>query len=202
VSLEKLSETIYTWFRYSAKLGYDLNGHYLAGDEEGTLLVDPPEMSEDELDEIGSLGEPQLIVITNHSHWRATAAHLDRWPVQVLAHEVDAPRLAHVDRTLVGGERLPGGWQVVHVPGKTRGEIALYNPAYAGTLLVGDTLIGEPPGNVSLLPDAKLEDKNRLMESLHKIGALDFDTLLVGDGRSIFGGADRIVRAFVEGLAA
>ena len=199
MGLEKLSEKVYTWFRYSATLGYDLNGYCLVSDE-ASLLVDPPELTVDEVDEIECLGEPELILITNRTHWRDTSAHLERWGAQVAAHEVEAPRLPHADRTLAEGERLPGGWRVVFVPGKSVGEIALHSSEGGGVLLVGDTLIGEPPGGVRLLPDAKLEDKVQLMQSLRKIAQLEFETLLVGDGNSIFGGADRIVRKFVQGL--
>ena len=202
MSLEKLSEKTYTWFRYSATLGYDLNGYYLCS-EEGRVLVDPPDLTDDELDEVESLGEPQLILITNHTHWRGAAEHVERWPVEVLAHEIDARRLPRVDRTVADGERLPGGERVLHVPGKTRGEIALRFDDEAGrVLLVGDVLIGEPPGQLRLVPDPKIEDRESLMQSLKKIASLKFDTLLVGDGTSIFRGADKIVRAFVGGLPA
>ena len=199
MSLEKLSEKVYTWFRYSATLGYDLNGHVLVGDE-GLLLVDPPELSYDEVDEVESLGDPQLVVITNRTHWRDTSAHLERWPLQVVAHEVEGPRLPRVDRLVVDGERLPDGWDVLFVPGKTVGEIALYSPDEGGTILVGDTVIGEPPGSVGLVPEAKIEDKDQLMHSLRKIASLRFERLLVGDGQSILGAADRVVRAFVKAL--
>jgi glyoxylase-like metal-dependent hydrolase (beta-lactamase superfamily II) len=103
-----------------------------------------------------------------------------------------------VDRTLADGERLPGGWRVLFVPGKTRGEIALYCPADGGILLVGDTLIGEPAGHVRLLPDEKIEDKAALLLSLRRIGELEVETLLVGDGRSILSAAGPLVRDLVE----
>lgn len=201
MGLEKLSERVYTWFRYSGTLGYDLNGHVLVGDE-GTLLVDPPELTYDEVDEMESLGEPRFVLITNRTHWRDTAAHLERWPMQVIAHEVEGPRLPRVDRTVTDGDVVPDGWRVVFLPGKTVGEIALHSSADGGTLLVGDTLIGEPPGSVRILPDDKIEDRGRLMESLRRIAGMRFDILLVGDGSSILGGADRVVREFVRSLPA
>jgi glyoxylase-like metal-dependent hydrolase (beta-lactamase superfamily II) len=201
LSLEKLSEKVYTWCRYSEGLGYDLNGYYLSS-EEGNLLVDPPGLTDDEADEIESLGEPQLLVITNHTHWRQAPVLLERWDVPVAAHEVEAPRLPRVDRTLTDGERLPGGWRVLFVPGKTRGEIALHTEEQGGILLLGDTLIGEPPGRVRLLPDEKLEDRAALLASLSRISGLEFETLLVGDGQSVLSGADAVVREFVQRVSA
>jgi glyoxylase-like metal-dependent hydrolase (beta-lactamase superfamily II) len=198
MSLEKLSEKVYTWFRYSDRLDYTLNGYYL-GSEEGNVLVDPPELTDDEVDEIESLGPPELLLITNYTHWRAASTHLERWPVPVAAHEVEVPRLPRVDRTLSDGEPLPGGWRVVFLPGKSRGEVALHTPEEGGILLVGDILIGEPPGSMRLLRDEKIEDKQALMKSLRRLAELEFDTLLVGDGQSILHGAGGLVREFVEG---
>jgi glyoxylase-like metal-dependent hydrolase (beta-lactamase superfamily II) len=197
MGLEKLSEKVYTWCRYSLTLGYNLNGYYLDS-EEGDLLVDPPELTFDELDEVETIGAPQSVLITNHTHWRATSQHLERWPVPVLMHALDGGRVPRVDRTVTEGERLPGGWRIVHVPGKTLGEVALHHPGDGGVLLVGDTLIGDPPGAVRLVPDQKLESKDRLMESLRKIAALEFDTLLVGDGHSILHAASDTVRRFIR----
>lgn len=165
------------------------------------MLVDPPELSFDEIDELEAVGEPSAVLITNRTHWRATAEHLGRWPLRVLAHEVEAPRLPRAEATLREGDPVCGGWRVVFVPGKTIGEIALHHPSDGGTLLVGDTLIGEPPGGVRLLPNAKLEDPAQLLDSLRRIAGLSFERLLVGDGNSILHGADRIVRAFVRDLA-
>lgn len=199
MGLAKLNEKVYTWFRYSATLRYDLNGHYLDS-EEGNVLVDPPELTFDEIDEIDTLGPPDLILITNRTHWRDTDAHLERWAAPVVAHEVEAPRLPRSDRTLTDGDRLPGGWQVIFVPGKTVGEMALYCPEGEGVLLVGDTIIGDPPGQLRILPDEKVEDKAKLMESLRRLADLRFETLLVGDGHSVFGGADRLVRDLVSSL--
>jgi glyoxylase-like metal-dependent hydrolase (beta-lactamase superfamily II) len=200
MGLEKLSEKVYTWFRYSERLGYELNGHYL-GSEEGNLIVDPPDLTEDEADEIESLGAPQLLLISNHTHWRSAPALLERWDVPVAAHAAEGPRLPRVDRTLADGDLLPGGWRVLFVPGKTRGEIALHH-AGEGILLVGDTVIGEPPGGVRVLADEKIEDREALQESLRKLAELRFDALLVGDGQSILHGAGRILRELVDSLAA
>jgi glyoxylase-like metal-dependent hydrolase (beta-lactamase superfamily II) len=197
VSLEKLSEKVYTWSRYSDRLGYDLNGYYLSSDA-GNLLVDPPGLTDDEADEIESLGEPQLLVITNYTHWRQTPDLLARWDVPVAAHEIEAARLPRVDRILEDGESLPGGWRVVFVPGKSRGEIALHHRAQGGILLVGDTLIGEPAGSVRLLADEKIEDKAALFESLRRLAELEVETLLVGDGQSILSAAGPLVRRFIE----
>ena len=61
-------------------------------------------------------------------------------------------------------------------------------------VIVGDSLIGDPPGRLRLLPSDRIQDRGLLLASLTVLGALRFHTLLVGDGEPIIGGADDRVR--------
>ncbi len=81
---------------------------------------------------------------------------------------------------------------VVGVPGKSPGEIALHDPARK-LLVVGDVVIGNPPGRLSLLPERVMDDPARLRSSVRSLLALDFDALMVGDGVPIReGGRERL----------
>jgi hypothetical protein len=46
-------------------------------------------------------------------------------------------------------------------------------------------VVGDPPGRCKLLPEKVVDDPPRLRESVRGLLALDFDTLLVGDGELI-----------------
>jgi glyoxylase-like metal-dependent hydrolase (beta-lactamase superfamily II) len=82
--------------------------------------------------------------------------------------------------------------QVVGVPGKSPGEVALFWEERK-LLIVGDALIGNPPGRCGLLPEKVMDNPVQLKESITKLLALDFDTLLMGDGVSILAhGKDRL----------
>lgn len=70
---------------------------------------------------------------------------------------------------------------VVSVPGKSPGEIAFHWPERR-LLIVGDAVIGNPPGRCGLLREAVMDDPPRLRGSVRGLLDLDFDTLLVGDG--------------------
>jgi glyoxylase-like metal-dependent hydrolase (beta-lactamase superfamily II) len=60
-------------------------------------------------------------------------------------------------------------------------------------LIVGDAVIGNPPGRYGLLPEKVIDDPLQLKQSLQAMLALDFDTLLMGDGSSIVShGKDRL----------
>ena len=65
-------------------------------------------------------------------------------------------------------------------------------------LIVGDAIIGNPPGQCGLLPDRVMDDPARLRTSVRALSELDFDTLLVGDGEPILGDAEARVRELVE----
>jgi hypothetical protein len=52
-----------------------------------------------------------------------------------------------------------------------------------------------------LLPDRVIDDSPRLQASVKQLLALDFDTLLVGDGESILHGAQERLRELVATFA-
>ena len=97
--------------------------------------------------------------------------------------------------------RLVGPFRIVGVPGKSPGEVAFHDPARK-LLVVGDAVIGNPPGRLSLLPERVMDDPARLRASLRRLLDLDFDAVLVGDGVSIREGGRERLRDLVTGSAA
>jgi glyoxylase-like metal-dependent hydrolase (beta-lactamase superfamily II) len=96
-----------------------------------------------------------------------------------------------IDAELELGERV-GPFTVVGVPGKSPGEIALHDAARR-MLVVGDAVIGNPPGQLSMLNERVIDDPGRLRASLRSLLELDFDTLVLGDGVAIrVGGRERL----------
>jgi glyoxylase-like metal-dependent hydrolase (beta-lactamase superfamily II) len=85
---------------------------------------------------------------------------------------------------------------VIDTPGKSLGEVVLHWPERR-ILLVGDVLVGDPPGKCKLLPDKVVDDPPRLRDSARQLLALDFDILLVGDGVPILSGAKDRLRELV-----
>jgi glyoxylase-like metal-dependent hydrolase (beta-lactamase superfamily II) len=103
--------------------------------------------------------------LTNRSHSRAAAAFRERYGLTVWAHEADADRLeAGADRTVAGRTTIAGAIEIVPVPGKSPGEIAFHLPR-SGALIVGDLVIGVPPGELSTYPDEVIDDKAELQRS-------------------------------------
>ena len=117
---------------------------------------------------------------------------------EIAAVRADAERLeAGADATLSGDERLPGDIHLVPVPGKSPGEIAFHLPR-SHALIVGDVVIGVPPGELSTYPDEVIEDRKRLLESAARLLEYDFDALLLCDGEPLPSSGKAKLRQFVE----
>ena len=87
--------------------------------------------------------------------------------------------------------------EIVTAPGHTAGSICVLDPA-AGILVAGDALRTE--GGRPALPSAGFTaDMDEALASVAKLGALTFETLLVGHGEPLEGGASAAVAELVAG---
>jgi glyoxylase-like metal-dependent hydrolase (beta-lactamase superfamily II) len=100
-----------------------------------------------------------------------------------------------------GDEQLPGEIQLIHVPGKSPGEIAFHLPR-SRALIVGDVVIGVPVGELSTYPDKVIDDMEQLHRSAARLLEYDFDALLLCDGEPLPSGGKQKLREFVEGASA
>jgi glyoxylase-like metal-dependent hydrolase (beta-lactamase superfamily II) len=187
--MREITDGILTWAKLSERHGYDFNG-FLIRDPGGNICVDPVEPTDAELDELAREGVAH-IVVTNRNHTRSANTVRARTGARTAIHAADAAYAreqgTEIDRDLDVGASV-GALVVVAAPGKSPGEVVLHWPARR-LLLVGDVVIGNPPGACSVLPDRVMDDPALLRASVHRLLDLDFDTLLVGDGESILHGA-------------
>jgi glyoxylase-like metal-dependent hydrolase (beta-lactamase superfamily II) len=191
--MEEIVHDVFTWRRHSQPHGYDFNGHLLRLSD-GNICVDPVQPSEAVLDELIRMGASR-IVITNRNHCRAANLVRERLGARTAIHPEDAAYArkqgTDIDDNLRAGERI-GPLEVIGVAGKSPGEVALLWRERR-MLIVGDAVIGNPPGKCSLLPEKVMDDPVRLRGNIRVLLDLDFETLLVGDGVSILSGAkDRL----------
>ena len=195
--MREIVPNIQSWSVFVADRGYPFNG-FAVSTEDGTVVIDPPEPVEDGWDVIDLMEPFAGVWVTNRNHSRAAADFRERYGVTVWAHEADADELeAGADDTVTGGERIPGDIEIVHVPGKSPGEIAFHVPR-AAAVIVGDVVVGNPPGELSTYPDSVIEDRDRLMQSAAELLELDFDALLLCDGDSLPSGGRAKLQEFVS----
>lgn len=189
---------IFTWPWFSEPHGYNFNGH-LVRDPGGNVCIDPVEPSEDALAALVREGVA-WIVLTNRNHSRAANRVRASTGARTLIHADDADHArsqeTEVDDALEVGASI-GPLEIVDASGKSPGEVALLWRD-RGILLVGDVIIGNPPGQCGLLPERVMDDPARLRASVRAFLDLDFDTLLVGDGEPILRDAKARVKELVE----
>ena len=191
--MQEIVPGIFTWPWFSERHGYNFNG-YLVLAEGGNICIDPVEPDATTLDAIARLGV-QRTILTNRNHVRAANAVRARTGARTAIHPADAAHArqqgAIIDDDLQGGQAV-GPFTVIGLPGKSPGEVALHWPQRR-LLIVGDAVIGHPPGRCGLLPDRVVDDPRQLRASVRRLLDLDYDTLLVGDGACILAGArDRL----------
>lgn len=199
--MRQIGDGIFTWPWFSERHGYNFNG-FLIHDTGGNLCVDPPEPDAATLDEIARIGVA-WILLTNRNHVRAANTVRARTGANTAIHREDAAHArgqgADLDSELRVGEHV-GPLAIVGVPGKSPGEVALHW-VERRLLIVGDCVIGNPPGYCSLLPDRVIDDPACLRASVGHLLDLDFDTLLVADGEPILTGAQQHLRQLVATFA-
>jgi glyoxylase-like metal-dependent hydrolase (beta-lactamase superfamily II) len=195
--MQEIVDGIVVWSWLSEPHGYNFNGWFVRFPG-GNLCIDPVEPPADVLTLLGREGVAR-IVLTNRNHVRKANLVRERTGGKVAIHPDDAAYArgqgAEIDQELRVGEHV-GPFTVVGVPGKSPGEIALYCPRRR-ILVVGDAVIGNPPGRLSLLREKVMDDPARLRASIRDLAALDVDVLLPGDGVPIVGGAGAQLRELV-----
>jgi glyoxylase-like metal-dependent hydrolase (beta-lactamase superfamily II) len=196
--MQEIVPGVFTWSWFSEPHGYDFNGHFLeaAG---GNICVDPVNTPPEVVAELARRGVARII-LTNRNHVRDADRVRSRTGARTAIHPADAAyargQEANIDDEIQVGDRI-GPLAVVAVPGKSPGEVALHWPARR-ILIVGDAVIGNPPGKCGVLRDKVMDDPKQLRASVRRLLELDFDTLLVGDGVSILGGAKDRLRELIE----
>ena len=70
-----------------------------------------------------------------------------------------------------------------------------------GILLLGDAIIGHPPGFLGLIPEHKLDNSSKLKRSLNKLLEYDFSVLKLCDGDPVLSGGKPKVAEFLKALA-
>jgi len=179
---------------------------------EGAVIVDggqSPKAVDNIKSELGSMGKSwkdvKLILIT-HKH----GDHINNLPklkeltgAPVKSEEHEAPLIKQAKGVSVegakDGEVLPfcGGIQVIHVPGHSEGN-ACYYLKNRKVMIAGDTLFGDPEGNINPPPEKYCLDCEQATREIKRLLDYDFDTLLITHGKGTEKGAKAKVEKLVE----
>lgn len=200
--MKQIFPGIWQWSWFSDEKQLDFNGLLLTAGEH-KILIDPPPMSGDASAIVRRHAPIDYILITNRDHLREASTYQLEFGCQLYLPEADAVLMeARAIKTYKDGELLPGGIWAVHLKDqKSPGESALFIDRGRGILIVGDALVGQPPGAIRLLPSDKYVDVEKAREGLCRLLKYNFDSLLVGDGASILTGAKQQVAHLLVGTS-
>jgi glyoxylase-like metal-dependent hydrolase (beta-lactamase superfamily II) len=111
------------------------------------------------------------------------------------------PPPCHVDREVVDGEEIDidGVGQIVHVPGHTPGNIAVYLPSRRA-LFTGDTAARMPDGR--LIVGVFNVDPAQARRSFARLAGLEFDAAFFGHGAPLDRDASQAFRRVADRIAA
>jgi glyoxylase-like metal-dependent hydrolase (beta-lactamase superfamily II) len=200
--MKEIVDGIYTWSWFSAPHQYNFNG-FLVLHRDGNLCIDPAEMDEQTLNEIADLGV-SCILLTNRNHVRAANRVKARCGAPIAIHRDDAAYArtqgAQLDDEIEPGQKI-GPLRVIGLPGKSPGEVGFHWPERR-MLIVGDAVVGDPPGRLKLLPERVVDDPLGLRKSVSALLKLDLDVLLLGDGEPILNAGNQRLKELVASFPA
>ena len=183
--MNEIIKNIWSWSSFSEEKGYNFNG-FIVFDGQDKVIIDPVPMSDEDYEQLKSMAPFKAIYLTNKDHERSSWKIRKDLGVPVWIHKKDKPLLKEEpDEVFQEGTRLACGIEVLHLPDqKSPGESAFYIHSRK-TLLLGDALIGDPPGKLRLLPEAKYKDVGRARAGLTRLRSLGIEALLLGDGEPL-----------------
>jgi hypothetical protein len=155
--------------------------------EGGNVLIDPLPMSEHDHDHLQRLGGVNFIVVTNSDHCR-DAEHIAHSMGAMIcgpAGEEDTFPFS-CERWLHDNEEVVPGLIAYQLNGsKTPGELALL--LEHTTLITGDLIRCHVGGELCMLPESKLTDAAKAIQSVKRIADLpNIKAVLTGDGWPLF----------------
>lgn len=177
---------LYSWSTFNPARNIDFNGIAWVRPD-GNILIDPVALSNHDWNHLKSLGGVVWIILTNSDHARATLDIAQQTGAKIAGPlaEKDTFPIA-CDRWLSDGEELVPGLKTIELQGsKTPGELALL--LEDTTLITGDLVRAYNAGNLTILPDEKLLNREQAVASVRRLAQLSqVEVVLVGDGWSIF----------------
>jgi metallo-beta-lactamase superfamily protein len=177
---------LFGWSEFNEERNLDFHS-VLWVREQGNVLIDPLPLSEHDKQHLQTLGGASIIVITNSDHCRDAEKIAQQTGAVVYAPmgEQDSFPI-DCSRWLADNEEIVPGLIAYSLEGsKTPGELALI--LENSTLITGDLIRCHLAGELCLLPDTKLTDRNLARLSVIRFANMAaIDTVLTGDGWPVF----------------
>ena len=191
---------MYGWSAFDLERNIDFNSCAWIRPE-GNVLIDPLPLSSHDFAHLNSLGGAAWIVVTNADHLRAAKSISYVTGAKIAAPIAEKETFPiQCDCWLDDGGELVPGLQVFEMQGsKTAGELALLLDGT--TLITGDLIRSHKPGSLTILPDAKLQNRFDAIASVRRLAEIStIQVVLVGDGWSVFRDGGTVLKELAASL--
>ncbi|GAB6140061.1 hypothetical protein JCM14076_07900 [Methylosoma difficile] len=177
---------LFSWSAFNEERNLDFHSVLWVRDG-GNVLIDPLPLSAHDWQHLHSLGGAAHIVVTNSDHCRATAEIAQATGAKLYGPAAEKQQFPLAcDIWLHDHESIVPELVAYQLDGsKTPGELALV--LKSTTLITGDLIRCHVGGELCLLPDGKLTDRDKAVRSIKRIASLPaIESVLSGDGWPIF----------------
>jgi glyoxylase-like metal-dependent hydrolase (beta-lactamase superfamily II)/ferredoxin len=166
---------------YASKAAYGA-ASYLIRRPEGNVLVDSPRFAKVLVDRIAELGGVRFLVLTHQDDVADHAKFHDRFGCERVIHRADAQDTTlNCERIIDGDTDLAHDLRLIHVPGHTRGSIALL---HGDVLFTGDHLWATiDQTSLRASQNVCWYSWSEQLKSIAKLAEVNFRHVLPGHGR-------------------
>ena len=183
---KEVTTDLYTASVYDESIKSVMTTHVLVNASR-LVLIDPIELNDRDLEELGKYGVLESICLTTESHLRFAKQLREKFNVRVFIHSASSPEIRkEADKTFSDLDLLPGDLTAIHIPGVKPSETAFFLDRDGGVMIVGDA-VTHLEDDVEFLPDKYCADPQRNRESLKKLLVYEFKTLCFGHGEPFKG---------------
>jgi glyoxylase-like metal-dependent hydrolase (beta-lactamase superfamily II) len=196
--LREIVKNLHGWSSFHVQWKVDFDSYALKTPD-GVVFIDPMKPAATVVKQLEAVGEPIGIFLTSANHDRDADWFRKRYGIQVYAHEKAASDCdTKIDVLVLDHEKLPGGLQVVHLPGATAGCVAFHTKQGGGIVFIGDSLLNITGKGLSLLSAQYVEDSKQMVRSLRQLLELDFNIATFAHGEPLIGDAKKQIAAFLK----
>lgn len=184
---------------YASEASYGASS-YLIRRPDGNVLVDSPRFARVLVDRIAELGGVRFLVLTHQDDVADHAKFHERFGCERVIHRADIRGTTRACERIIDGDTdLADDLRLIHVPGHTRGSIALL---HGDILFSGDHLWGTTDQTqLKARPDVCWYSWPEQLKSIAKLAELRFTHVLPGHGRRFTAPDAEAMRAAIRAVA-
>ncbi len=197
--IQQVSPTLALWHAFEPKVKADLFSTAIST-RSGTFLIDPIPISRSTLDcFLRAHPPPAGIVVTNANHWRTASTLAEHLAVTLFARpSAGGDSQATAFEPVIPGNKLGDALDVIAIDGAANGEIALYDAANGGTLVIGDALINFEPYGFTFLPPKYCLNSKEMRRSLRQLLERPTERIFFAHGIPILNRASAQLRTLLQ----